>query len=128
MNSTALVLFVGFLAYAALGGIAMRLWQRRTRRPRPANVYANPNAWLAYWLPQLIAFEMFALIGAGGMAFLLTVTSPLFKTAEGATVKLGFVIGVAGCAVLFAACDVVGIVFARRVARQQADARQDNPT
>jgi hypothetical protein len=123
MNSAALVVFLVFLAYAVLGSVGLGLWQRHTRGSRPVNVHVDPDAYLAYWLPLTVAGELFALIGAGGMVFLLTVTSPLLSSPDGAIYRLGFIIGLAVGAVLFAALDIVVIILARRVARQQADAQ-----
>jgi hypothetical protein len=85
LSPTALFLTAGLLAYAMLGGVALRLWQRRSRRPRPATMYANPDAWLASWLPQLVAVEAWALTGTGALVFLLFIISPLFKGADGVT-------------------------------------------
>ena len=128
MSRTALLLFLGFLAYAALGSVALRLWRRRTRRPRPTTLYASPDAWLAYWLPQVISVEAWALVGTGVLCFLLTIISPLFKGADGATVKLGFIFGLVGYTPFFAAFDAVMVVRTRQVARRQRAANQARPT
>ncbi len=88
----------------------------------PAKMSADPNAWLAYWLPQGIVMELFALIGVGGMVYLPSVNSSVLTGPGGAMYRLGSIIDVAGCAVIFVVLDIIVIARVRRVARQQAAA------
>lgn len=122
MNYTVLVILLLFYIYCALGSVALRIWRRRTHPRRPATMAANPDAWLAYWLPQTVAVELFALLGVGGAVFLLTVTTPLLTDQDKSMYRLDFILGVVGCAVVFAVLDIVVIVLARWMVRRQAGA------
>jgi nitric oxide reductase large subunit len=122
MNSTTLVLVVGYIAYLALGVVALRFWQRQTGHLPTLNV--NPDTWLPWLLPQLIAVEAWVFIGAGVLGFLLTRTTPVFEyPVDAPTVIFGFV----GVAAVFAMLDAVIVVRTRQVARRQAAAHQDDP-
>jgi hypothetical protein len=118
MSGSEIAILLIMLAYAAIGGITLRRWRRR-RRQRPVDIHDDPAAWLAFWLPPLIATQVIALVG-GAMALLLIARfSPILRSANAPYFVAGAVIALIFVVILFV---VIGVFFfvlpARRVQRQ----------
>lgn len=119
MTGTKILLLMALLAYGALGGVTMQIWQQRTWHQRPANMFGNPEAWLNYWLPKVIAAELFALVGAAAFSISAFAAGHLFAGPFGSSIWLSLIIGLPGIAILFAMIDAAAIIHARRVGRRR---------
>jgi hypothetical protein len=115
-------LFVLGVAYVTLEFVAIHVWRWRLRRQGLPSLRANPNAWLASWLPQVIVAEVFALTGAPIavlLALAFTAMSGFDRYYVDLGVGAGIVVGTAVCVVI----DMLMVVGARQTARRQrADA------
>jgi hypothetical protein len=105
-NVAFLIPVVGVLAYCVAGGAVWMRWQRRTLRQRPPALHNDPEAYLSYLLPQLIAFELLAWFNAVVGCSLILFVIPNLLSLNGLYLILGFGIGIIGFAVLFVGLDV----------------------
>jgi hypothetical protein len=119
MTGTKILLLSAFAVYLVLGSLTARYWRQHTRREHPATIYSDPDAWLAYWLPLVIATQIYALVGAGAFSIGMFAAGHLLDGPDGQDIRLTLIIGLPGIAVLFAAFDVAWFIQARRLARRQ---------
>lgn len=80
-SDTLLYILIGsMLIYTVIGAVAIRRWARsRVARP-PISAYADPEGWVAFWLPLLIVFESFALGGGIFAIAMMLVALPADQT------------------------------------------------
>ncbi len=98
------ILIGGWIVYTIIGAFALRRWLRRRKVRRPISAYADPEGWVAYWLPPMIVAELFALVGGVFAIIMMLVALP----ANQAPYTL---IGAGGGLILLALC-MAGLDFA----------------
>jgi hypothetical protein len=91
-NVVAYAPLVFLAAYTLVGGLALRLWFGRYRRSRirPRSFNADPEAYLSYWLPQVVVAEVFTLVGSVIMCLLLLFVTGLAHRADALYTWIGF--------------------------------------
>lgn len=80
-NDTLLfIVFGGMLAYTIIGAVILRRWARGRLARRPISARADPEGWVAVWLPPLIAVEAFALGGGVFAIAMMLIALPADQT------------------------------------------------
>lgn len=115
MGAAVIVLFLLFLAYLVPGGVIFHIWVRRTRRGPPPAQREDPVLWVRYWLPVVVAAQIYAGLGAAYMCFVLFTASAL----RDPYTKLGMILGLILFALIFVAFDVAMIARVRFLTRNQ---------
>ena len=125
MPGSEIAILLIMLAYAAISGIVLRRW-RRGRRQRPADLHSDPDpaAWIAFWLPQLIGADAFALAGAEICWLLVAQLTPILRDVGAPAPESSYVVGgvvtvLIFVVILFAVIDVVFFVLPARVRLQR---------
>ena len=75
-DSLLFILIGGMIVYTIIGAFALRRWLRIRRVRRPVSAYADPDGWVAFWLPPLIVSQLFALGGGAIMIVFMLVALP----------------------------------------------------
>jgi hypothetical protein len=76
---------VFLVVYSMVGGFALvRLFSHFWQRPLPP-IHADPQGWLSSWLPQLIATEVFIMVGGIVYSLLLLFVTGMARRAEAPT-------------------------------------------
>lgn len=105
------------VAYAVVGSLALRRWFGPSRQRRPPSIHVDPRAWLSSWLPQLIVFEAFVMVGAVAECLLLLFTTGMAHSADALYVWLGFGIGLVFFTLFFAGFDLAMVARVRAMSR-----------
>ena len=115
-NTLLFIVFGGMIAYAIIGAVILRRWQRGRVARRPISAYADPEGWVAFWLPLLIVFETFALGGGLFTVAMMLVALPADQMQYPVIGGGGGLIVVALC---LAGLDIAWVRRVRALGRQQ---------
>lgn len=112
-----LIPFAFMITYMVVGAVASSRWTRRLRQRHPQSLRGDPAGWLRYWLPHLLAAEVFALLGTAITWVLTLALSPILRTPDGVYARIGATAALVLLGALCLVMNAVVLVRARRMAR-----------